>query len=258
MTAMLLMLAGTMAIGHLAHQQRRLEVTRLDINQLRDMVAESHRQRGRTPPGVQSGGSSLIDLNSADSEALQSLPGIGPARATSIIEYRTRRGPFNSVDDLENVPGIGPSIISTLHQRAVALPVATAEPPANPTDSAPWASEPPDSPAHVALPQNAVIAAAATPAPAENPTRTVERESPAPASTPGTTPTPALQYFIDVNSAGIEQLSLLPGIGPVKAQAIINHRNQYGPFRRIDDLLHVRGIGPVTLNNIRRHVVIGP
>ncbi|HRI88475.1 MAG TPA: ComEA family DNA-binding protein [Candidatus Hydrogenedentes bacterium] len=48
----------------------------------------------------------LLDLNSATPEELEALPGVGPKTAVAIIEYRTRQ-PFQSVDDLDNVAGIG-------------------------------------------------------------------------------------------------------------------------------------------------------
>jgi competence protein ComEA len=48
-----------------------------------------------------------FDLNAATSEELQSIKGIGPVTAKSIIEYRDLNGPFESVDELLNVKGIG-------------------------------------------------------------------------------------------------------------------------------------------------------
>lgn len=48
-----------------------------------------------------------IDLNTATAEQLDSLPGIGPSIAAAIIEHRDRNGPFASVDELLDVPGIG-------------------------------------------------------------------------------------------------------------------------------------------------------
>ncbi len=49
----------------------------------------------------------LIDINTADSAALESLPGIGPTLAAAIIAFRDREGPFVRVGDLTKVPGIG-------------------------------------------------------------------------------------------------------------------------------------------------------
>lgn len=49
-----------------------------------------------------------IDLNTADLQTLQTLPGIGPARANAIITYRQQHGRFRAVTELQSVPGIGP------------------------------------------------------------------------------------------------------------------------------------------------------
>jgi comEA protein len=48
-----------------------------------------------------------ININSATSEQLQSLPGIGPATAKSILEYRSKVGKFNKIEEIINVKGIG-------------------------------------------------------------------------------------------------------------------------------------------------------
>ena len=48
---------------------------------------------------------------------------------------------------------------------------------------------------------------------------------------------------VDLNLASGRQLESLPGIGPALAQRIIDHREKNGPFRRIEDLMNVRGIG---------------
>ena len=49
-----------------------------------------------------------LNLNTADAETLQALPGIGPALAERIVAYRLEHGPFQTVEDLRQVPGIGP------------------------------------------------------------------------------------------------------------------------------------------------------
>ncbi len=50
----------------------------------------------------------LVNLNTATKEELQTLPGVGPAVAQRIVEYRTKFGPFKSVDELLEIKGIGP------------------------------------------------------------------------------------------------------------------------------------------------------
>ena len=59
---------------------------------------------------------------------------------------------------------------------------------------------------------------------------------------------------ISLATATLEQLDTLPGIGPVTAQAILDHRAEHGPFRSVDDLLDVRGIGEATLADFRDQV----
>ncbi|WP_230197500.1 ComEA family DNA-binding protein [Timonella senegalensis] len=53
-----------------------------------------------------------ININTASAEQLQGLPGVGPAIAGRIVDWRTAHGPFTKVEDLQNVKGIGPSILS--------------------------------------------------------------------------------------------------------------------------------------------------
>jgi len=55
---------------------------------------------------------------------------------------------------------------------------------------------------------------------------------------------------VDVNAATESELTSLPGIGPAKAAAIVQHRTQHGPFKTLADLDAVSGIGPATLANI--------
>ena len=60
-----------------------------------------------------------INLNEATQEALESLPGIGPTKAVDILEYRDKIGTFTSVEDLLNVPGIGPAILDAIRDYVI-------------------------------------------------------------------------------------------------------------------------------------------
>jgi len=55
---------------------------------------------------------------------------------------------------------------------------------------------------------------------------------------------------VHVNRATVTELETLSGIGPAKAAAIINYRDEHGPFQSVEDLLNVPGIGQKTLDNI--------
>ncbi|HYY24899.1 MAG TPA: helix-hairpin-helix domain-containing protein [Candidatus Udaeobacter sp.] len=58
--------------------------------------------------------SAAVNINTATKEELTSLRGIGEKRAQDIINYRTKNGPFKTVDDLEKVPGIGPGLMKRI------------------------------------------------------------------------------------------------------------------------------------------------
>ena len=66
----------------------------------------------------------------------------------------------------------------------------------------------------------------------------------------------AITGVVNVNSATEEELSLLPGVGPAKAQAIIRWRSEHGAFKRVEDLSQVKGIGEKQLAKIRPHVAL--
>jgi competence protein ComEA len=72
----------------------------------------------RQPSGVVSpvspAGSPLVNINTASLAELDALPGVGPSTAKAILETREKRGSFSSVDDLLDVPGIGPAKLAQI------------------------------------------------------------------------------------------------------------------------------------------------
>ncbi|GAB2803736.1 hypothetical protein GCM10027040_35110 [Halomonas shantousis] len=59
---------------------------------------------------------------------------------------------------------------------------------------------------------------------------------------------------VNLNNADIETLAQLPGIGEVKAQAIVADRESNGPYQSAEDLTRVDGIGPATVEQLKDHV----
>ena len=70
---------------------------------------ERHRPQPR-PPSV----GELVDLNTADQAALEALPGVGPVMASNILGWRQTNGAFTSVEQLQEVTGIGPARFAQL------------------------------------------------------------------------------------------------------------------------------------------------
>jgi len=152
-----------------------------------------------------------IDLNTADSSALESLPGIGPSKAAAIIQYRTDNGPFKTVDELDNVSGIGPSTLTSVRD-LVSIGAASGKPEGS-------------------APQAATSAAAIAPEAAS-------------------TSAPAAGCPVNINSADASGLMNLPGIGASKATAILQYRTDHGLFASCSALDDVSGIGEATLTAI--------
>jgi competence protein ComEA len=69
----------------------------------------------------------LVDLNSATQAQLESVKGIGPAKARAIIDYRSKMGPFRNVDDLKKVTGFGEKTVAKMRSE---LTVSNARSPA--------------------------------------------------------------------------------------------------------------------------------
>jgi len=83
------------------------------------VVVPVQQSAGGAPPGeIDDSG---VHVNSADVVQLQQLPGVGPVLAQRIAEYRDTNGPFATVDDLLDVPGIGEGKLAALRD-AVAIP----------------------------------------------------------------------------------------------------------------------------------------
>ena len=65
------------------------------------------------------------------------------------------------------------------------------------------------------------------------------------------------EHLVDINTAGLEELDTLPGIGPARAQAILNYREEHGPFRYVEELVYVDGIGEGILADLMDLVTVG-
>ena len=101
-----------------------------------------------------------------------------------------------------------------------------------------------------------VLQAPGTVMPAPSPPEAVKRPPPHTrrlSASPSSTPHVGL---LDVNRASREQLEALPGIGPVLAQRIVDWRRAHGAFRKIEDLLEIKGIGAKKLERVQTLIAV--
>ena len=61
---------------------------------------------------------------------------------------------------------------------------------------------------------------------------------------------------VDLNQATVEGLTVIPGVGEVTARRIVTWREQHGPFRRVEDLMKVKGIGEKSFEKLRPYVKV--
>jgi competence protein ComEA len=170
-----------------------------------------------------------IDLNHASEPQLLQVPGIGEKTANKIEAYRQEHGPFDRVEDLTQIRGIGPATVEKWRGwvRAGSNDFEKDE------SAPPKAVQAPSAPAKKAL----------APSQRPNTRKAVSKKE------------ESLTASIDVNRATSQELQRLPGVGPKIAQRIVDERAK-APFQSVDDLRRVSGIGPKILERLRPYVTV--
>ena len=170
-----------------------------------------------------------IDLNEADRATLLQVPGIGEAMAERILSFRQANGPFRNMQQLLEIHGIGSSTLERLR---------------------PW----------VEVKGGSTVAATRVSSVKKQPVVRVDgspKQDALAVAKPSTAPakTDSLTGPIPINTASLEELQKLPRVGLKRAQQIIDERTK-SPFRSIDDLRRVSGIGAKTLETLRPWIML--
>jgi competence ComEA-like helix-hairpin-helix protein len=171
-----------------------------------------------------------IDLNRASAADLDAIPGLGPALAQRIVDFRKAHGPFKKIGDLREVSAVGPQSLEKL-KPYLGL-------------GSPEAGAPPDWKAPVTTGESV------------SGYHLESQEGGLPGGKSGLGPKASPAGVIDPNLASKADLETLPGIGPVLAQRIIDYRRAHGPYKKLADLRKVSGIGRKKLEKMKPHLTI--
>ena len=65
-----------------------------------------------------------------------------------------------------------------------------------------------------------------------------------------------VEALVNINKASAEELQMVKGVGPMIAERIIHYREEFGPFKNIEELAEVKGIGSAKLDKIKAQVIV--
>jgi len=189
----------------------------------------------------------LVDVNSADVNTLETLPGISPKLAQGIIDNR----PYQDLTDLSKVKGLSSAKLKAIKDDITFGP-GTPAPKAKSKKSSSKTS------ASDAAGQPTSDLPGANSSGSAKPSKAVQNKNaesaPVPSSTGAEVGRLAPGQTVNINTAGPQELDALPGIGPTKAQAIIDYRNEHGPFNAIEDIQNVKGIKAGEFSKLKNYI----
>ena len=183
--------------------------------------------------------STPVNVNTADVKTLETLPGIGSTLAKRIVEGR----PYKNADDLAKVKGLSKSKLDAIKDQITFGSTTTRKTTSKSAKKAPSST----GSAASSGTEEETSTSAKTSTRGQTTTKPV---SPTGSSSgklaPGQT--------VNINTATAEELDALPGIGPTKAQAIIDYRNENGRFNSIEDIQKVKGIKEGEFSKIKDYI----
>ena len=184
-----------------------------------------------------------VDVNSADLKTLETLPGVGPATAQKIVDGR----PYKTLADLQKVKGLSKSKVASLKDLVTFGP-ATTEVPA---DTGTVTKKEKKSKASTAT---TTPSSPSSSSPAPSASTSVGSTSGGGTGSSGAGGRLTAGQKVNINTATAAELDKIPGIGPTKAQAIVDYRTQNGSFTSIEDIQKVKGIKGGTFAKIKDYL----
>lgn len=211
-----------------ARSYERIALTVCAVVVLALLLYRGYGAGHRVQPTQQTVAKTPLDVNTADRTELLQIPGVGPSLADAILTHRSTFGPFQSLDELDAVHGIGGKTLDKLRPWLAIDPKAEvnsgAKPPEPMIERLEWVA-----------PSSKAVGPAMPSSPITQPSKLSPNQT------------------IDINTATVEELQQLPGIGPKLAERIVAVRAK-GAFTSVDDLRRVSGIGAKTIDKLRPFV----
>jgi competence protein ComEA len=158
-----------------------------------------------------------VDVDRASAPELTRLPKVGPRLAKAILADREAQGPFGSLENLDRVAGVGPGLLKLIAPHVVFSGAEAQRGSAAAVNSASYLS----SCGNTAAPRPHCPAAP-----------------------------------LNLNTASLTQLDALPGLGPSRAAAILQYREEHGSFASVEDLGKVPGLGPAAVAKLRGYLAV--
>ena len=203
---------------------------------------------------------SRVDVNNADLKTLETLPGVSPTLAKKIVSGR----PYHKLSDLAQVKGMGQKKANALKGHVTfgsasgaTTSRSTKRTHAKASSSSTGRTHAKAGSSSTGLSATPSAGTSTTPSPtgissSSEPTERSSSSEPSASSgnlAPGQT--------VDINTASAQELDKLPGIGPSKAQAIVDYRNEHGDFKSVEDIKNVQGIKEGTFSKIKDYITVG-
>jgi len=185
-----------------------------------------------------------VDINTATAEELKTLKGIGNILSERIVKYRDSKGGFDAMEELNDVYGIEDSLYLALSDR---IEMSTIEKPVETEKS--FKTQDDNSASYTSINDEITLAAISNEPENDELFKTKKLETPKPKAN--------LLLNININTANVEELMQLRGIGEFRAKAIVEHRSKLGGFYQLQQVMEAYSIDDSLYQSILPSLTLG-